>query len=145
MAQQILIPGQPEDGGADALRRELLPLVPAAAAVCGPDSPLFRLLCRAVFAPPTDPAAAVKTLRLARFAVDEAPPPIQHRLAAWPHASCCPLDHGATDEHQAQASSPRLPARPADQPALDAPAPAAEGGLAWHSSVADDGEERLTI
>jgi len=134
------------DGEADALKRELLPLVPAAAAVCGTGSALFRLLCRAVFAPAGDPVAELKALRLARFAVDAADAAVQRRLAAWPHSSCCPLTDGAEHDHdhQAQATPARLPSRPAGQPALDPAPPAAEGLLDWYRPTADDVDDRLT-
>ena len=69
--------------------------MPAAADVCGTDSALFRLLCRAVFAPASDGATALKTLRLARFAVDQAPEGVRERLAAWPRR--CGACGGDTD------------------------------------------------
>lgn len=143
MAQQVLITGQPMDGEADALRRELLPLVPAAATVCGPDSSLFRLLCRAVFAPPTDPTAEIKTLRLARFAVDAAAPDIQRRLAAWPHSSCCPATLGATHDHQTQGSATRLSSQPSEQPALDAAASPGKGNAHTRQRTEGDRRHRL--
>lgn len=115
------------EGEADARKREILPLVPAAAAVSDPDSPLVRLICRAGFAPTSDPLAEIKTLRVARFAVDEAPPAVQRRRAAWPHSSCCPLSRGATHAHQAHAAPTHPPSRPTEQPALNGPPATADG------------------
>jgi hypothetical protein len=102
MALETLIPDHPRERDADAMRRALQPFVPAAAAVCGPDAPLFRLLCRAVYAPAADPAEAARTLRLARFALDQAPPDVRLRLDAWPHSVCCP----AGGSHAIAASPP---------------------------------------
>ncbi len=67
-----------------ALRRRLEPLLPAVADVCGVRSVQFRLLFRALETPLPDPEAAVQSLRLAAFALDEAPPWAQRAIAGWP-------------------------------------------------------------
>lgn len=86
MATQVLIPNGPIDWADElvALRRQLRPLLPAVADICGLESVQYRLLKRALVVPPADPAAELKALRLARFALDEAPPYAQRALAGWP-------------------------------------------------------------
>ena len=90
MALPLLVPDHPRESEVEELRRRLLPLVPAAAAVCGTDTALFRLLARAVFAQTDDGDEAVKNLRLAAFAVDQVAPDVRDHLFAWPHSVCCP-------------------------------------------------------
>lgn len=65
-----------------ALKRELGPLIPAVAAVCGADSPPMRFLVRAMYGPETRPEEKRKELRLAKFAVDHLCEETRQRLRA---------------------------------------------------------------
>jgi CheY-like chemotaxis protein len=66
-----------------ALQRELRPLIPAVAAVCGPDSPPMRFLVRAMHTPKRL-EEKLKELRLAKFAIDHLSEETWQRLSAWP-------------------------------------------------------------
>ncbi len=98
MALPLLVPDHPPEWEVADLRRRPLPLVPAAA-LCGTETALFRLLTRAVYSPAPDPDEAAKTLRLAAYALEQAPPDVRDRLFARPHSACCP--QGALDARQA--------------------------------------------
>jgi hypothetical protein len=89
MASQVLVPHEPVNWAEElvALRLQLRPLLPAVADLCGVESVQHRLLRRALVVPPADPAAELRALRLAKFALDESPPYIQRSLAAWPGES----------------------------------------------------------
>jgi CheY-like chemotaxis protein len=55
----------------NALRQELLTLVPAVTIVCGPNSELMRLVGRALYGPTSDHTHKLKEFRLAKFALDQ--------------------------------------------------------------------------
>ncbi len=137
LALPLLVPDHPRESEVEDLRRWLLPLVPTAASVSGTDAALFRLLTRAVFAPESDLDVAVRNVRLAAYAVEQAPPDVRDPLFAWPHSRCCP--QGAIDVRQTQSPTSSLSSCPGRRSPLDAPPETDEGdaGRANRRSLPD--------
>jgi hypothetical protein len=65
---------------AEALRRELCPLVPALAHVCGVGSPVLKFLGRALGDRDDAPTERLRTLRLARFALEQVPADVRAEI-----------------------------------------------------------------
>jgi hypothetical protein len=64
----------------ERLRTRLLALLPTVAALCGSDSSQFRLLSRAVVTPERNRLEKLRRLRLAQYAIENAPAEIRVRL-----------------------------------------------------------------